>query len=179
MGSASKRLKALLKKELTRRLEWHQKFLGLAMHIETWSKDPSMKVGAVIVDERRRLLSTGYNGFPQGVEDTPERYEDRSLKYPLVVHAEVNAVLFSGHDLTGATLYCSTGVPCPDCMGVIIQSGIKTVVFPTQRQNKKRVKGKVDWEKAGQLSTQMAEEADVELIEITGLRPPGCALPSK
>lgn len=167
--SASSRLRKILKEKLEQQAKWNTRFMRLAMHIESWSKDPSMKVGAVITDEDRRVLAMGYNGFPRGVGDSEDRYEDRSLKYPLVVHAEVNAVVTSGHDLTGATLYCSTGIPCPDCMGVIIQAGIKKVVFPEQRQNKTKAKGKVDWAEAGKLSETMANEAEVELVEITDL----------
>jgi len=164
--TGSKRLGKLVQQELTRKAKWHTRFFRLAQHIAGWSKDPSMKVAAVIVDEEHHILAHGYNGFPRGVKDTEERYEDRSLKYPMVVHAEVNAVLAAGHDLTGATLY-STAMPCPDCMGVIIQAGIKTVVFPPQfPTDQKKGKGKVDYDKLGEITQVMADEAEVELIEI-------------
>lgn len=162
MDDMVRKMREIEVKELARRTKWHRRFLALAQHVEAWSKDPSMKVGAVIVDSNRRILSLGYNGFPRGVKDLDYRYEDRSLKYPLVVHAEVNAVVSAGHDLRGATLYCSTGVPCPDCMGVIIQAGIDEVVYPPQRQPAAS-KGKTDWEKAGTLSKTMATEAGVQL----------------
>jgi dCMP deaminase len=143
-------------------IKWHHRFLALARHVEQWSKDPSMKVGAVIVATDRRVLALGYNGFPRGVADMDIRYQDRTLKYPMVVHAEVNAIVSAGHDLRGATLYCSTGVPCPDCMGVIIQAGIQTVVYPPQRQPNSKP-GKTDWEELGKLSVTMAREAGLKL----------------
>jgi dCMP deaminase len=140
--------------------KWDNRFLNLAYTVEQWSKDPSMKVGAVIVDSSNRVLGIGYNGFPRGVKDTEERYADRlGFKYPAVVHAEVNAILNSYVDLRGATLYCSTGVPCPDCAGPIIQAGITRVVFPLQRGPK--VTGtKVDWEEKGKLSLLLFSEAE-------------------
>ena len=71
---------------------WDQRFLDLAEHIAQWSKDPRTKVGAVIVDEKKRVVSVGYNGFPRGVDDNPDRYEDRTAKLLFVAHAERNAL---------------------------------------------------------------------------------------
>ena len=77
--------------------KWDQRFIDLAMHIADWSKDPSTKVGAVVVDpSTRRVVSTGFNGFPVGVEDTADRLENREIKYEMVVHAEQNALVFCG-----------------------------------------------------------------------------------
>lgn len=94
------------------------------------SKDPSTKVGAVIVGEDDEILSIGFNGFPRGVrEDLPERWE-RPEKYEWVVHAEENAILNAarvGTSLKGATLYVG-GHPCASCAGSIVQAGISTVV---------------------------------------------------
>jgi len=167
MSTGSKKLSALLKIELAKRERWHARFFRLSKHVAEWSKDPSMQVGAVIVDDHRRVVSVGYNGFPRGVKDLSERYEDRSVKYPMVVHAETNAIITAATDLTGHTLYCSTGVPCPDCMGVIIQAGITTVVAPDKYEVvQTEGAGKRDWDKAAKISETMAEEAEVELIWI-------------
>lgn len=104
---------------------WSQRFLALATLISTWSKDPSTKVGSVIVKDKR-ILSHGYNGFPRGVSDD-HRLLDRVTKYQIVVHAEVNAILNARVPVAGATLY-STFFPCPQCAAAIIQAGIKAVV---------------------------------------------------
>ena len=83
--------------------KWDKRFLDLAKHISTWSKDPSTKVGSVIV-YNRRILSTGYNGFPAGVYDDPKVYANREEKNKIVIHAEENALGFPGK-YDGATLY--------------------------------------------------------------------------
>lgn len=96
---------------------WHKRFLDLADYISAWSKDPSTKVGAVIVDpSTKRVLGLGYNGFPQKVADTQERLNDRTLKYPLMVHAEANAVHAAGkQNLKGSFLYVNC-IPCVTCV---------------------------------------------------------------
>lgn len=109
-------------------LSWDYRFLELAKHIAQWSKDPSTKVGAVIVRPDRTIASVGYNGFPRGVWDQAERYNDRQQKYPMVVHAEMNAILSSKEPLSGYTIYVNPVSPCATCSGAIIQSGIKRVV---------------------------------------------------
>lgn len=107
--------------------KWHNRFIELARHISTWSKDPSTKVGAVIVEPlTRHVVGMGYNGFPRGVSDFDERYADRSVKYEMVVHAEVNALLNAVKDVRGCWLYC-TFMPCPQCAAQLIQAGIATV----------------------------------------------------
>ena len=72
---------------------WDRRFLGLAAHIATWSKDPSTKVGAVIVRPNKTIVSVGFNGLPRGVDDLDSRYNERALKYAMTVHAEANARL--------------------------------------------------------------------------------------
>lgn len=111
----------------TRNLDWDRRFLDLAEHISTWSKDPRTKVGAVIVDEKKRVVSVGYNGFPRGVRDDEDRYEDRPTKHLFVAHAERNALDNAPLQVEGCTLY-ATLMPCGECAKSIIQKGIKTVV---------------------------------------------------
>jgi dCMP deaminase len=106
---------------------WDKRFLDLAEHVSSWSKDPSTKVGAVIVNQDKQVLSLGYNGFPRGVEDLEERYKDRPTKYLYVAHAERNALDNAFTDTRGATLY-TTLCPCNECSKSIIQKGIKRVV---------------------------------------------------
>lgn len=107
--------------------EWDQRFLELAQHIASWSKDPSTKVGAVIVRPNRTIASVGYNGFPRRVDDSPESYANRDIKYRRVVHAEMNAILVASENLAGYSLYVFGLPPCSTCAGAIIQSGILRV----------------------------------------------------
>ena len=110
--------------------KWDVRFMELAFQVASWSKDPSRKVGAVIADSKNRIVSVGFNGFPRGVADYPERYEDRDLKLMLVKHAEDNAIAFANlKDLQDCTLY-STLYPCSQCAGSIIRAGIKSVISP-------------------------------------------------
>lgn len=138
--------------------KWQQRFLDLAQHISTWSKDPSTKVGAIIVDDDNRIISVGYNGFPKGVSDTEERYADRNIKYKLIVHGERNAILFAQQSLKGKTLYTWPFGPCPVCAGIIIQSGISKVIFPGTNNPR--------WVEDIELSKKMFKESGVIYIEV-------------
>jgi len=137
-------------------INWHDRFLKLAEHISQWSKDPSTQVGAVIVDNARRIISTGYNGLPLGVEDSADRLHTRETKYEMIVHGEINAILFAKQDLQGTTLYTWPFMPCSRCAGIVIQSGIKTVVAPNCDNTR--------WKESFTLSKTMFREAKVELI---------------
>ncbi|HUH39361.1 MAG TPA: dCMP deaminase family protein [Castellaniella sp.] len=107
--------------------KWDKRFLDLARHVATWSRDPSTQVGCVIVNPRRQIVSTGFNGFPVGVDDDPARYADRPTKYLMILHAEQNAVLQAGGDVRGGTAYV-THPPCSQCAAVLIQAGIVRIV---------------------------------------------------
>ena len=80
---------------MTRPDKWDLRLLGLAKHVAEWSKDPSTKVGAVIADQKHRVLSLGFNGFARGVKDLAQRLDDRETKYDMIIHAERNAILFA------------------------------------------------------------------------------------
>lgn len=105
---------------------WDQWYLELAAFIARRSRDPSTKVGAVIVRPDRTQASFGYNDFPRGVRHDAERYADREWKLPVIVHAETNALLNARESVTGYTLYC-TWHPCARCAALIVQSGISCV----------------------------------------------------
>ena len=113
--------------------KWDERFLNLAKEISTWSKDPSTQVGAVAIGTKGEVLAQGYNGFPRGVQDLPERYENPEIKYQYVVHAEMNCIYnatYNGIGLDGATMYV-WGLPlCNECAKGIIQVGITRVVSP-------------------------------------------------
>lgn len=109
--------------------KWDARFLDLARLLASWSKDPSTKVGCVVVGPDREIRSTGFNGFPRGVADD-ERLDDREAKYPLAVHAEENAVAHAariGLSLKGCTAY-TTFPPCTRCARLLIQAGVSEVV---------------------------------------------------
>jgi dCMP deaminase len=106
---------------------WDERFSDVASLVSTWSKDPSTKVGCVIVDEKRHIIATGYNGFPRGVKDSADRLSDRPTKYLMIQHAETNAILNASADTGGATAYV-THFPCANCTGALIQAGIKRIV---------------------------------------------------
>jgi len=120
---------SLNQQELIRDRKWNQRFMAMARLVAMWSKDPSTKVGAVIVDDDKKVLGLGFNGFARGADDSPEKYADRDSKLGQVIHSEVNAILNAGVPLKGATIYVSS-MCCPGCAAVIIQSGIKRVVTP-------------------------------------------------
>ncbi len=108
---------------------WHLRFLELAGRIATWSKDPSRGVGAVIVSPSKQIISTGFNGLPQGIADHPERLQ-RPVKYDLICHAELNAIVQcarNGVSPVGCTMY-ATFSPCVQCALAIIQAGLVEVV---------------------------------------------------
>jgi len=103
-------------------------FMKVAKLIAEESKDPSTQVGCVIVDENRDIVSTGYNGFPQGIKDDA-RLDDRGVKYELIIHAELNAILRADkRRLVGATIYTWPFLPCIRCSPYILQAGITRVI---------------------------------------------------
>ena len=116
--------------------KWDRRFMDMATLVSMWSKDPSTKCGAVIIDPMNRVVSVGYNGFPRGCDDSVEKYKDRDTKLLRILHAERNAILFARRDLTGCTIYVHPLPPCAHCTGMIIQTGITRVVTrePTEEQ---------------------------------------------
>ena len=114
-------------------ISWDDYFMGVALLAAQRSKDPNTQVGACIVDEQNRILSTGYNGFPLGCSDDVFPWgrdgEQTETKYPYVVHAELNAILNTrGKSLAGSRLYVAL-FPCNECAKAIIQSGIREVIY--------------------------------------------------
>jgi dCMP deaminase len=110
--------------------KWNERYMAMAKEVAQWSKDPNTKVGAVAVGTKGQILSQGFNGFPRGILDLPERLNEREVKYQFVVHAEMNVIYnatYSGVSLDGAKLYVY-GLPvCNECAKGIIQVGIKEV----------------------------------------------------
>lgn len=106
---------------------WDRRFLQLAKLVSTWSKDPSTKVGAVVVRDKNKFVSLGYNGYPSGLTDSVKD-DPRELKYLKTIHAELNAILSSNESLEGCTLYVYPLPPCPNCLSAIIQKKFHRVV---------------------------------------------------
>ena len=142
--------------------KWDIRFIGLAQHISTWSKDPSTKVGCVVVGEDREIRSTGFNGFPRGINDDEERLMDREKKYPLICHAEENAIMHAariGVSLKDSTAYV-TWPPCTRCARSLIQAGIREIVYPETGKIPER------WIEDFTISDSMLNEAGVAVRSI-------------
>lgn len=136
--------------------KWDIRFLNLAEFVSQWSKDPSTKVGAVIADQRKRIVSIGYNGFPQNIHDDENILNDRETKYKMIVHGEMNAILFAQKSLEFCTLYTFPFMPCPRCSSMIIQTGIQRVISYNNMPER--------WSEDFKLSQQLFKESGVELI---------------
>lgn len=116
-------------------ISWEEYFMGIASLSDKRSKDPSTQVGACIINQDKKIVGTGYNGMPKGLDDKfPWTKEGTFTKYKFVVHAELNAILNSTRDLKGCTIY-TTLFPCSECAKAIVQSGITEVVFLSDEKN--------------------------------------------
>lgn len=134
-------------------------FVRVARALASLSKDPSTKVGAVIVGPDLEIRAVGYNGFPRGVVDDPDRYADRDLKYDYIVHAEANAIANAaraGTSTLGCSLVVTSLYPCGDCAKVIIQAGIKKIYAPKPHTG--------NWADSMTVAEQMFQEAGVEIV---------------
>tara|TARA_R100001015_G_C4517481_1_gene87410 strand:- start:213 stop:647 length:435 start_codon:yes stop_codon:yes gene_type:complete len=140
--------------------KWDERFLELAKLVGLWSKDPSTQVGAVIVDDNKRIVSIGFNGFPKGVKDSEKRLVDREEKYAIIVHAEANALMFANASVEGCTLYTWPFQPCSRCAGLIVQSGIKRVVSVVHDEER--------WKKNFHISREILHEAGIILELLNG-----------
>jgi dCMP deaminase len=134
-------------------MKWDEFFLAIAQTVSEKSKDPSTKVGAVLVDDKKRLVSVGFNGFPRGTEDSVDLYTNPEEKYLRVLHAETNAMLFA--DRPGVELFV-THPCCSQCMAMAIQTGIRRINY-IQRPMKP------NWEQSFKVSEKLADEAGVEV----------------
>ena len=141
--------------------KWDSRFLKLAEHVASWSKDPSTQVGCVVASDNKKVVALGYNGFPKGIEDTEERLNDRPTKYQHMVHSELNALANARGPVEGCTVYTWPFAPCAECMKLMITYGIKRVVYPAASQElRDRWGAKLDF------AVELANEAGVELVEL-------------
>jgi dCMP deaminase len=141
--------------------KWDKRFLELARHISTWSKNPSTQVGCVIADKRRRVISVGFDGLAQGVQDLPERLHNREIKYKMGLHAERNAIIFAGHRLDDCTMYIWPFMSCAACAAMAIQAGITREVAPFNENPR--------WVHEFELAKIQFQEAKVELVLVEGM----------
>jgi dCMP deaminase len=142
--------------------KWDRRFIDLAKHIASWSKDPSTQTGAVIVDERRRIVSVGFNGLAQGVDDLPERLNNREVKYKMFLHCERNAIIFARQPMDGCTLYTWPFMSCAACAAMVVQVGIKRIVAPYSENPR--------WTGEFVLATEQFNEAGVEISLLKDLQ---------
>lgn len=142
-------------------MNWDQYFLNIAEQVKLKSKDKSTQIGAVIVGRNKEIVSTGYNSFPRGIDDSVLARQERPEKYFWFEHAERNAIYNAaliGASTEGCTMYLSCEIPCADCTRGIINSGIKEIVCKQER-----VTHQDKWLESSQRSLTMLNEAGVEV----------------
>jgi dCMP deaminase len=142
--------------------KWDKRFLGMAQLVSIWSKDPSTKVGAVITDGNKKIVSLGYNGLPQWVEDNEEILSNREEKYKYIIHAEVNAILQANRDVFAGTIYTYPFLTCPQCASMIVQAGIMRVVSYKCVDER--------WIPRIEDSKKLLDMADIEVVEYPALK---------
>lgn len=144
--------------------KWDLRYYFLAMHVASWSKDPRTRVGAVAIGGADlRHIALGYNGFPPGIEDLPERYDDPQTKYLFVQHAERNVLDNANFDLRGGTLVC-TMFPCVECTKSLISKGITRLI--TSEPPEPLPNGEKSWRDTVPAALQMLREAHVRVTII-------------
>lgn len=122
-----------------KQIKWDNYYLDIAKEVSKISKDPSTKTGSIIVSPKNTIISTGYNGFPIGIFDDKEVYNNREVKYLNIIHCEMNSILSAKTDLTNCTLYIYPFMSCFQCSKHIIQTGINRCVAPIM-QEKDRIR---------------------------------------
>jgi len=134
-------------------MKWELRYLEMARLVSTWSKDPSTKVGAVIVDSDNTVISVGFNGLPRLIQDTDQRLNNRDIKLKMIIHAEINAIITAKRPLNGTTIYTYPFMSCSQCAGMIIQSGIcRHISYKTNNER---------WKDSFDLALEMFDEARV------------------
>ncbi|HPG43004.1 MAG TPA: dCMP deaminase family protein [Acholeplasmataceae bacterium] len=152
-------------------ISWDQYFMGVAKLSALRSKDPSTQVGACIINEDKRIVGIGYNGLPQGCDDRlfpwSNEGEYTETKYPYVVHAEANAILNATNNLKGASIYV-TLFPCNECTKLIIQSGIKEIVYQSNKyQHTKEHQAAIKMLNAAHVTYRQIEVGELEYVNIS------------
>jgi dCMP deaminase len=144
-------------------MDWNEYFLGIAEQVKLKSKDQSTQIGAVIVGEDNEVLSTGYNSFPRGLDDSLQERQERPEKYFWMEHAERNAIYNAariGVSLKNSTIYLTSGLPCMDCARGIVNTGIRTVYC----KHICTTKNKEKWDESQTKSYQLLNECGIEVF---------------
>ncbi len=152
-----------------KQLAWDEYFLKIAETVALKSKDPSTKCGCIVVDQNRRIVSTGYNGLIQGADESKLTMTERPMKYHMVVHAEMNAALFARRDLTGCTVYCNFAT-CDNCLKHCLQAGIKRFVYERLRVHSHTsdgTKSMTNFETDEAIVRMLAAMPDVKTLNVT------------
>ena len=147
---------------------WDGYFMDMATFVSTKSKDRSMRCGTVIIGEGNCVLSTGYNGFPRGVDDYNEEYHKRPEKYAWTEHGERNAIYNAARNgvrLLGSKAYI-TGYPCVECARAIVQAGIVEIIVPTKETDPFFLMGRWDdWEESFAKARKILKAGNVRVGE--------------
>ncbi|PKK93494.1 MAG: cytidine deaminase [Tenericutes bacterium HGW-Tenericutes-6] len=151
-------------------ISWDQYFMGVAKLSAMRSKDPSTQVGACIINTDKRIVGIGYNGLPQGCKDDLFPWgndgEFTNTKYPYVVHAEANAILNATQSLKNGSIYV-TLFPCNECTKLIIQSGIKEIVYESNKyQDTKEHQAAIRMLKASNVSYRQIEVGELTYVNL-------------
>ena len=112
----------------TTQAEWDDYFLKIAETVALKSKDPSSKMGCVIVDKNKRVVSVGFNGLVRGADESKMTLSERPMKYRFVIHSEMNAIIYARQNLDGCTVYNRVAT-CDNCLKHCLQAGIKRFVY--------------------------------------------------
>lgn len=141
-------------------MNWNEYFRGIAHQVKLKSKDIRTQIGAVIVGSDNEIVSTGYNSFPRGINDSVDVRQVRPEKYYWFEHAERNAIYNAariGVSTKDCTMYLTCGIPCADCCRGIINAGISKIVLEGDGHGAVGTK----WDESAKRSLQMFDEAGV------------------
>jgi dCMP deaminase len=146
--------------------QWCDRFMRLADEVASWSKDPKGGVGAVLVDDRKRVIGVGFNGFPDRIPDDPALLADQEAKLPRMIHAEMNAVLNAVAPVHGSSMF-TTLAPCAECAKLLIQAGVVAVYRRPHPEHRHK-----SWTESFRIAETILGEAGVE-IETVEPKPGG------
>jgi len=149
-----------------RQRRWDLRYMDLAHRVAGWSKDPSTKVGCVLVRPNNSVASMGFNGFAPGEDDDPKLYEDRAYKNAHVIHAEENALTFLEGPAAGFSAYTSFP-PCPICMTALGEAGVVRVMSTPINTHERNLEWVDEWKETLLASMEVAQNYNIEWIVVT------------
>lgn len=149
-------------KLITNPTKWERFYLGMAEYVAKASKDPSTKVGAVIVRPDNTVASVGYNGFPKTMFDNEQWLQNREEKYSRIVHGEMNALIHAREPVAGYSLYTFPFMPCDRCVVHMAQAGIVKIVAPDATEDQK-----TRWATAFEKTKLYCLQCNIDLLVVT------------